>query len=106
MLRLSVGVLLAPLCLAASSMAAEHVIVQKNKTFSVAEITIQRGDTILFKNEDGVAHNAFSTSKEFSFNLNMQLPKASTSVVFENEGTIEVRCVIHPAMKLIVNVKR
>jgi plastocyanin len=36
----------------------------------------------------------------------MQLPKASTSVVFENEGTIEVRCVIHPAMKLIVNVKR
>jgi plastocyanin len=106
MLRLILGALLAPLCLAGSSMAAEHVVVQKNKAFSVAEITIKRGDTISFKNEDDVAHNAFSTSKEFSFNLNMQLPKVSTSVVFENEGTIEVRCVIHPAMKLIVNVKR
>jgi plastocyanin len=89
-----------------SSMAAEHAVLQKNKLFSVAEITVKPGDTIVFKNDDDVAHNVFSSSAGFQFNLKMQPPGSSASFTFENEGKAEVRCVMHPTMKLMVDVKK
>jgi plastocyanin len=89
-----------------SSIAAEHVVLQKNKLFSVAEITVKPGDTIVFKNDDEVAHNVFSTAKDFPFNLKMQSPGTSAAISFEREGKFEIRCVMHPGMKLMVEVKK
>jgi plastocyanin len=90
----------------ASAEAAEHVVVQKNKSFSVAEITIKPGDTIVFKNEDDVVHNVFSVTKGVEFNTNIQSPGQTATFTFPNEGKVEVRCVMHPTMKLVVNVKK
>jgi plastocyanin len=92
--------------LARSSQAEEHVVLHKNKLFSPSEITIKPGDGVVFKNEDDVVHNAFSVTKGSEFNLNIQGPGQSASFVFPHEGKIEVRCVMHPAMKLIINVKK
>jgi len=92
--------------LVARAEAAEHVIVQKNKSFSVAEITIKPGDTVVFKNDDDVVHNVFSVTKGVEFNTNIQSPGQSATFTFASEGKVEVRCVMHPTMKLVVNVKK
>jgi len=104
--RIVLSNLVALFFLANYTAAAEHVVVQKNKAFSVAEMTVKAGDKIVFKNDDTVAHNVFSTTKEYPINLKMQLPGTSESVVFENAGKIELRCVMHPTMKLTVTVQK
>ena len=106
MVRTVFYALVAALLWVTSSMAAEHVVLQKNKLFSVAEITIKPGDTIVFKNDDEVAHNVFSAAKDFPFNLKMQSPGTSSSISFEREGKFEIRCVMHPGMKLMVEVTK
>jgi plastocyanin len=82
------------------------LIEQKNKEFSEKEITIKVGETVTFKNSDTVSHNVFSNSSCCKFNLKTQAPGESHKVKFENEGTVEVRCAIHPTMKLIIHVKK
>src|SRR5262245_48167591 len=84
----------------------EHTVLQSNKAFSQAELTIKPGDKVVFKNDDTVTHNVFSVSKGAEFNLKTQAPGTSNAVPFNTEGTVEIRCAIHPKMKLIVNVKR
>jgi plastocyanin len=100
------GFTLAALLLAGSVRAADHVIAQKNNTFFPAEITIKPGESVVFKNDDDVVHNVFSVTKGVEFNLNIQQPGQSSSFTFPHEGKVEVRCVIHPTMKLVVNVKK
>ena len=94
------------ICLTGVAPAAEHVITQKNSAFSEAELKIKPGDTVIFKNDDTVPHNVFSASKAFPFNSNVQLPGESAPIPFKQAGSIEVRCVIHPNMKLMVEVKK
>jgi plastocyanin len=52
----------AGLLAAGSAHAAEHVVTQKNKAFSVKKLAVKVGDTIKFVNEDSFAHNVFSLS--------------------------------------------
>jgi plastocyanin len=93
--------------IAASPVTAEdHVIIQKDRAFSQTEITIKPGDFIVFKNSDEVTHNVFSISSGMEFDIRRQAPGASSSVVFAKEGVAEIRCSIHPRMKLIVTVKK
>ena len=78
---------------------------QKGRDFSTREITIRRGDKIEFCNSDDVTHNVFSRSAANAFNIKTQMPGSSSIVEFKDEGVTEVRCAIHPTMKLIVTVK-
>jgi plastocyanin len=89
----------------AAEVAREHAIVQKDREFSQTEITIKLGETLVFTNSDSVTHNVFSNSKFNSFNIKVQKPGEASTVQFKEEGVTEVRCAIHPKMKLIVNVK-
>jgi plastocyanin len=84
----------------------EHTIDQKDKAFSKTEITIKPGESIVFKNEDSVTHNVFSNSKNNAFNIKTQAPGNSSTVTFAEEGVTEVRCAIHPKMKLTVTIKK
>lgn len=84
----------------------ENVIVQQDKAFSTNEITIKAGQKLVFKNSDDVAHNVFSVSKDNPFSIKVQQPGESTPVWFTNAGTTEVRCSIHPRMKLVVTVQK
>jgi plastocyanin len=85
--------------------AEDHLVEQKTRLFTVTEITIKPGDKIVFKNSDEVTHNVFSVSPINPFNLRVQVPGASSSIEFKDLGTTEVRCAIHPGMKLLVTVK-
>jgi plastocyanin len=84
--------------------SSEHVVVQKDKTFSHSTLSVQSGDTIVFKNDDPVVHNIFSKSDVVTFN-EMQDPGDETKITTEAAGTFVVRCAIHPKMKLTVRVE-
>ena len=47
--------------------AATHRIVQKGRAFGVGEITIARGDTLLFTNEDEFLHQIYVASGGMTF---------------------------------------
>jgi plastocyanin len=88
------------------SAGEKHVVTQKGKSFSVTELRVKVGDVVEFKNDDDVSHNVFSVSKIQPFNTKMQTPGSQAAVTFTNEGTIEVRCAIHPGMKLQIQVAK
>jgi len=88
----------------AVSAGEKHVISQKGKAFSTTELHVKVGDTVEFKNDDDVSHNVFSVADVQSKNNKMQTPGAEASVTFASEGTVEVRCAIHPGMKVTIQV--
>ena len=84
---------------------AGEVIGQKNKKFSIDNLTVNVGDTVEFKNEDSFFHNVFSLSDAQMFDLGSYPKGESKSVTFEQAGTIEVECAIHPSMQMVITVK-
>ena len=104
--RLSLIFLLTCVTLAfAQDVSTARRVEQKNREFTVKEITLRPGEKIEFCNVDDVTHNVFSRSKANSFTIKTQMPGTTSIVEFKEEGVTEVRCAIHPAMKLIVTVK-
>lgn len=103
---LSKLILVALVASATTLLAGEHIVDQKDKTFSAATLIIKPGDTIVFKNSDTVAHNMFSNSLQNAFSVAIQKPGESCPIVFNTEGVTEVRCAIHPKMKIVVTVAK
>ena len=97
--------LAAVLSTAAARFAAPTVVSQKGKQFSADSIVVKPGEAIVFKNDDDLTHNVFSTTPGFSFNLKAQAPGVQTETSFAQEGTVVVRCAFHPRMKMTVTVK-
>ena len=85
--------------------AGSTTVNQADKKFSTTELTINKGDVIVFKNDDPFTHNVFSQSPGIAFELKVQKPGESSEIVFAREGTGEVKCAIHPQMKLKLTVK-
>ena len=85
--------------------AAIHRIVRKSRDFATAAITIARGDTVLFTNEDEFLHQIYVDSKNMSFDSAEQAPGQTIEVNFPRSGTFPVRCHIHPKMLLTVRVE-
>ena len=90
--------------LTAGALAANLTITQKGRLFSSESVTIKKGDTVTFVNDDTVPHNIVSTSKGNEFNLGSQPPGASTDVTFKEVGDAQIICAIHPRMKMTVTI--
>jgi plastocyanin len=90
---------------AAVAVAAERSITQKGKAFSESEVTVGKGESLVFFNDDNVSHNILSTTAGHEFNLGSQAPGASATVTFKDPGEVAVVCAIHPRMKLTVVVQ-
>jgi plastocyanin len=88
-----------------ASQRTEHVIGQSGRQFSRAELTIRAGESVIFRNDDTVIHNVFSTTEGFTFNLRSQAPGSEAAVPFRQPGTAAVRCAFHPQMRLTVTVR-
>jgi plastocyanin len=86
------------------ALAATEVIHQQGRVFSSESISIKKGESITFLNDDSVPHNILSTSKGNEFNLGSQPPGTSTDVAFKEAGDVQVICAIHPRMKMMVKV--
>lgn len=84
--------------------AQEHVVSQKNKSFSTKKLSLKVGDSVKFVNEDSFAHNVFSLSAAKSFDLGSFGNGGSKSVTFDKPGKIEIECAVHPDMRLDIEV--
>jgi plastocyanin len=85
--------------------AAVHRVIQQGRAFSVAEITIARGDQIQFSNQDEFIHQIYVDSTEMNFDSAEQPPGQVVEITFPRGGTFPVRCHIHPKMLLTVHVQ-
>jgi plastocyanin len=103
-LHRAVGVALAGLLAAGTAAAEEHVVAQKNKSFSAKKLKLKVGDSIKFVNEDSFAHNVFSLSATKSFDTGSFGNGQSRNVTFDKAGAVEVECAVHPDMRLDVEV--
>ncbi len=63
------------------------------------------GDRVVFRNDDDITHNVFSKSEGAAFNVKLQEPGSDSPVVLERPGVVDVRCAIHPKMKLRIVVE-
>ncbi|HVK54772.1 MAG TPA: plastocyanin/azurin family copper-binding protein [Burkholderiales bacterium] len=89
-----------------SALAAEHVVGQKDKAFTVSKLKIKVGDVVVFKNDDPFFHNIFSLSEGQFFDLGSSREGSEKKVTFKKVGIVEVECAIHPAMKMVIEVTK
>ena len=87
--------------LTASAAFADATIVQKGRRFNPGEITIRRGESLTFTNNDEFIHQIYATGL---FDSDERVPGQTLVEAFPSAGTFEVRCHIHPKMKLVVHV--
>lgn len=98
------------LCFSLGAVADTITVGQKNKSFVVgdksqASISVKKGDTVRFVNNDDFFHNVFSLSDAKLFDLGSFPQGEHRDVVFDTAGVVEVECAIHPEMKIIINVE-
>lgn len=98
-------------CLMINTVFSKDILIdQKDKKFSVTTVEVNVGDTLKFKNsESTLTHNVYSMTPDNSFELRVQKPGETSSVVLDKAshkpGIMEVECAIHPDMKLKVVIK-
>jgi len=85
--------------------AHAQTVVQFERAFHPAEVTIARGETLTISNHDEFIHQIYVNSSAMNFDSNEQPPGQDVLVTFPSAGMFEVRCHIHPRMRLNVHVK-
>jgi plastocyanin len=93
--------LVALLLLSPSLAMADQTIIQKGRRFNPGEITIRRGESLNVTNNDEFIHQIYVDGL---FDTEERSPGQNIVENFPNAGTFEVRCHIHPKMKLTVHV--
>lgn len=88
--------------LAAAPAVAATIVVQKGRAFRPVEITLNRGDTVTFTNDDSYIHQVYVTGL---FDSTEKAPGENLNETFPSSGTFQVRCHIHPTMKMTVKVR-
>jgi plastocyanin len=97
--RLALPILL---LLAAAAFGQDgHVVQQKSRRFTPGEIAIRRGEAITVTNDDDFIHQIYVDGL---FDSEEKQPGENIVEAFPRAGTFEVRCHIHPKMRLIVHV--
>jgi len=89
----------------AVSAAAPITVSQKGLQFSVPELSVTKGQVVVFVNDDRTPHNITVKGDGVNLNSGLQQPGVEFKVPFAKAGTYEVSCGIHPKMKLSVTVK-
>jgi plastocyanin len=102
-----VSVMLASVALvAAEAHAADHAISQKGKAFSAETLKVKAGDNVDFNNDDDVAHNVLVKGPDgHGQNSGSQKPGTIFQMKAAEKGEYEVRCGIHPKMKMTVQAE-
>jgi plastocyanin len=77
---------------------------QRDETFVPHLVTVVKGSTVAFPNDDPLFHNVFSLSSARSFDLGRYPEGESKSVRFDRAGVVQVFCHIHSDMSAIVLV--
>lgn len=103
--RVAIGALLA-LCLAASASAGPgktYTVTIENMQFNPRELSVHRGDRIVWVNKDLFPHTATAVRK--AFNSGSIAANASWSYVAARNGDFAYGCTFHPTMKARLTVQ-
>lgn len=103
------SILVAVLALAVTAVIAqnrEHMVGQKNRSFTASQLKVKVGDSVSFRNDDPFFHNIFSLSDTQPFDLGSYPQGQSRKATFTREGRVEIECAIHPEMKMVVHVEK
>jgi plastocyanin len=87
---------------AAAQAQAPTKVVQKGRAFHPNEITIGHGQSLVFTNEDSFIHQIYVDGL---FDSDEKGPGQNLNETFPRAGTFQVRCHIHPVMRMTVHVK-
>ena len=96
----------AVMALTAPAFAAEHVVTISGSEYSPTRIAAKVGDTVRFVNEDAVDHSVFVPTLGHAIDLGATKSGAATVLTLRRAGRIEVECVQHGHMGLIITVTR
>jgi plastocyanin len=92
--------------LIAGAASAQTVISQKDKEFKPESVTVKAGQSLRFANDDTVAHNVTVKGPDGALkNVGLQKVGEHSDVVFDKAGDHEVKCALHPKMKMTVKVQ-
>jgi plastocyanin len=81
-------------------------ISQKDKAFSQDSVAIKAGDRLSFVNDDNVTHDiSVRTPSGASRPGVLEKPGDALELAFDEFGTYQVRCLIHPKMKMTVDAR-
>ncbi|MFT6309985.1 MAG: plastocyanin [Porticoccus sp.] len=79
-----------------------HSVDMKNKTYLPKAMVVNTGDTLVFKNNDPIKHNVFSSSGENTFDLGTYGFDTQREETINAKGVVKVYCNIHPEMALFI----
>jgi len=96
---------LATALVSGAALAAGHTIVQIDRSFKPAEITISAGESLSFSNQDEFIHQIYVDSDRIPYDSAEQPPGEVITIPFPKSGDFPIRCHIHPKMLLLVHVK-
>lgn len=88
--------------LALPAMADDLTVSQKGRAFHPGTIEIARGQTLTFTNEDSFIHQIYVDGL---FDSEERGPGENLNETFPKSGTFQVRCHIHPTMRMTVKVR-
>lgn len=93
-LKLVSGLVLALVLLAPSAWAATHIVTVGDNFFSPANLTIQVGDTVEWRNATGgMSHNVTANNRSFA---SVTATSFTFTQTFNTAGTVNYLCTIHP----------
>jgi plastocyanin len=108
LLRCTATAMLIAVAVAASASCARrapraHVVLMKDIGFQPTELSVSRGDTIVWKNEDFVPHTA--TARDGSWDSKAINGDSSWRYVANEPGRHDYYCVFHPNMRGTITVR-
>lgn len=79
-------------------------VVMVRKEFVPRILTVTRGTTVAFPNEDGILHNVFSLSGKNRFDLGLYRRGESADTKLDHPGIVQIFCNVHHSMVAYVLV--
>lgn len=83
----------------------EVTIVQKNRDFLANELTVSAGSVLAFSNLDEFPHQISAKGAGVLVTSGLQRTGEVLRILVLQPGEIQVRCGIHPRMRLAVHVQ-
>ncbi len=80
-----------------------HAVSIRNFAFVPAELTVARGDTVIWSNADFVPHS--STARNSAWDSSAIAANATWRFVARTAGRYEYYCTVHPNMKATIIVR-
>lgn len=90
---------------AAGATATLRRISQRGLKFNPEQVTLNAGEQLVFLNDDNRFHNVIVEGPNMNFDSGAMDPGTEATLQFKERGTYEASCLIHPRMRLTIEVK-